>query len=106
MTGVQTCALPIFCEPRGVAVLVPDEVDQDSVHALIYDELTRGRVPAGAKYDLADVAERLVEAGADGVVLGCSELGLVLAPGSLSVPVLDATALHARAIVDAALALG
>ena len=52
---------------------------------------------------MLDVSERLIAAGADGVVLGCSELGLVLAPGSLPVPVLDATALHARAIVDAAL---
>ena len=94
---------PDVCEPRGVSVVVPDEVDQASVHALIYDELTHGRVPVAARYEMADVAERLVEAGADGVVLGCSELGLVLAPGSLSVPVLDATALHARAIVDAAL---
>jgi aspartate racemase len=94
---------PDVCGPGGIEVLVPDEDDQQTVHDLIYDELTGGRVPPGAKYAVADIAERLVEAGADGVVLGCSELGLVLAPGGLSVPVLDTTALHARAIVDAAL---
>jgi aspartate racemase len=92
------------CGPLGIEVVVPDEADQTLLHDLIYDELTHGRVPPGAKYDAADVADRLVEAGADGIVLGCTELGLVLGPGSVAVPVLDATALHARAIVDAALA--
>jgi aspartate racemase len=92
------------CGPLGIEVVVPDEADQAVVHDMIYDELTHGRVPPAAKYDAADVAERLAGQGADGVVLGCSELGLVLGPGSVSVPVLDATALHARAIVDAALA--
>ncbi len=92
------------CGPRGIAVVVPDPADQDTVHDLIYDDLTLGRVPPSGKYAVAEVSDRLIEAGADAVVLGCSELGLVLAPGQLSVPVLDATALHARAIVDAALA--
>jgi aspartate racemase len=92
------------CEPRGVSVVVPDADDQTAVHDLIYDELTLGRVPAAGKYTMLEVSDRLIAAGADGVVLGCSELGLVLAPGALPVPVLDATALHARAIVDAALA--
>ena len=47
---------------------------------------------------------RLVEDGADAVVLGCTELALVLGPGDLAVPVVDTTALHCRALVDAALA--
>ncbi len=95
---------PDVCEPLGIEVIVPDEDDQECVHDVIYDELTHGRVPPAAKYAVTEVADRLVDAGADGVVLGCSELGLVLAPGSLDVAVLDATALHSRAIVDAALA--
>ncbi len=95
---------PDVCEPRGIKVIVPDEADRATVHSMIYDELAHGRVSATSRYDAREVADRLVEAGADGVVLACTELSLVLAPGVLDVPVLDSTALHCRALVDAALA--
>ena len=95
---------PDVCGPRGLEVLIPDEADRDDVHHAIYSDLTRGTATPTSKYAVRSAADRLVAAGADAVVLGCSELGLVLAPGDLPVPVLDSTALHCRALVDAALA--
>lgn len=95
---------PDVCGPRGVEILVPGEEDRAAVHESIYSELTRGLVTAQARATAYEAAVRLVADGADGVVLGCTELALVLAPGDLDVPVLDTAALHCRAIVDAALA--
>jgi aspartate racemase len=95
---------PDVCGPLGIEVLTPDETDRATVHAMIYDELTHGRVTAAARHDIRDISDRLVKAGAQGVVLGCSELAMVLTPGVLDVPVLDSTALHCRALVDRALA--
>ncbi len=95
---------PEVCGPLGLEVLVPDEADRDVVHAAIYDDLTKGTATPASRYAVRAAADRLVDIGADCVVLGCSELGLVLAPGDLHVPVLDSTALHCRALVDASLA--
>jgi len=95
---------PDVCGPRGLDLIVPDADDQAAVHEVIYAELTRGVVSARARATAYDAATRLVDAGADAVVLGCTELALVLAPGDLAVPVVDTTALHCRAIIDAALA--
>ena len=95
---------PDVCTPRGIEVIVPGEEDRAAVHASIYDELTRGIVSARSRAIAYEAAVRLVEDGADAVVLGCTELALVLGPGDLEVPVVDTTALHCRALVDAALA--
>ncbi len=95
---------PDVCGPRGIDVLVPGEEDRAAVHASIYDELTRGVVSARSRATAYEAAVRLVDDGADAIVLGCTELALVLHPGDLPVPVIDTTALHCRALVDAALA--
>ena len=95
---------PDVSGPRGLEVLVPGAEDRDALHHSIYAELTRGLVTANARSVAFEAATRLVADGADAVVLGCTELALVLHPGDLPVPVLDGTALHSRAIVDAALA--
>jgi aspartate racemase len=93
---------PDVCGPRGLQVLVPGALDREAVHESIYAELTRGVVSARSRAVAFEAASRLVDDGADAVVLGCTELALVLHPGDLPVPVLDGTALHCRAIVDAA----
>jgi aspartate racemase len=95
---------PDVCGPRGMQVLVPGEEDREALQHSIFAELTRGLVTAAARSVAYEAAVRLVADGADSVVLGCTELALVLSPGDLPVPVLDGTALHCRAIVDAALA--
>lgn len=95
---------PDVCGPLGVEILVPDSADRDAVHQAIYADLAKGTATATSRFAVREAAGRLINQGADAVVLGCTELALVLAPGDLSVPVLDSTALHCRALVDAALA--
>ena len=89
---------------HGVEVVVPDADDRAAVHRVIYDELCRGVVADTSREALSDVMARLVDVGADGVVLGCTELELLLGPADAAVPLFPTTRLHVAAAVDAALA--
>lgn len=85
---------------RGLDVLVPDEADRETVHRVIYDELVHDVVRDDSRSAYLDVVERLRSRGADAVVLGCTEIGLLLAPGDGPLPLYDTTALHVAAGVD------
>ncbi len=85
---------------RGLDVLVPDADDRDLVHRVIYDELVHDVVRPESREAYLEVVRRLVTAGADSVVLGCTEIGLLLHDGDAEVPLLDTTALHVAAGVD------
>jgi aspartate racemase len=89
---------------HGVDVLVPEGDDLTLVHDVIYDELVLGVVRDESRAAYVDVVRRLVERGAGGVVLGCTEIELLIGPDDVDVPVFATTALHARAAVDFALA--
>ena len=93
-------------ERFGLEVLVPGEGDRERVHRMIYDELCHGRVLDASRARLLEVVARLQAAGAEGVVLGCTELPLLLAAGAAAVPLFDTTRLHVEAALDAALAAG
>jgi aspartate racemase len=84
----------------GVDVLLPEPADQDRVHAVIYDELTRGIVSEGARADYLAVIDKLAAAGAEAVVLACTEQGLLLHDGDASVPLIDTTDVHCRGLID------
>lgn len=88
---------------HGLEVLVPGGDDLTLVHDVIYDELVLGVVRDESRAAYVDVVRRLVDRGAGGVVLGCTEIELLLGPGDVDVPVFATTALHARAAVDFAL---
>lgn len=88
---------------HGIEVLVPEGDDLALVHDVIYDELVLGVVRDESRAAYVDVVRRLVERGAGGVVLGCTEIELLIGPDDLDVPVFATTALHARAAVDFAL---
>ena len=88
----------------GLEVLVPAPADRDTVHRVIYDELVHGIVTDASRAEYRAVIDRLVLAGADSVILGCTEITLLVGADDSPVPVLDTTALHARAAVDRALA--
>ena len=89
---------------HGIACVVPDDAGRAEVHRVIFDELCKGVFDAGSRRRLAGIVARLVEHGADGVLLGCTELTLSLTPDDVAVPLFDTTALHALAAVDFALA--
>jgi aspartate racemase len=89
---------------HGSELLVPEEADRDLVHRVIYDELCKGIVTDASRRGYQDVIERLVERGAEGIILGCTEIELLVGQEHSPVPVFPTTRLHVEAAVDAALA--
>lgn len=86
----------------GLDVVVPQEADREIVHRVIYDELVHGVVRDDSRIAYRGVIERLVAAGADAVILGCTEITLLVGAADSPVPVFDTTALHARGAADRA----
>jgi aspartate racemase len=91
-------------EERGLSVLVPEPEDRDTVHRIIYDELVLGVVSEASRELYREVMQRLVDRGAEGIILGCTEIAMLVGPADARVPLLDTTELHALAAVDRALA--
>lgn len=89
---------------HGLDVIVPDADDRALVHRVIYDELIAGRIEPASRAAYRGVIARLVDRGAEAVVLGCTEIMLLIGPDDAAVPVFDTTAIHAEAAVTAALA--
>jgi aspartate racemase len=93
-------------ESHGLRVLVPDADDRALVHRVIYDELCRGVVVEESRRAYVEIVDRLVSRGAQGVILGCTEIELLIQPGDLSVPSFPTTQIHAETAVNAALDTG
>ena len=85
---------------HGLKVLVPEPPDRDTVHRIIYDELCLGRVMETSRTAYREVIDRLVHAGAEAIILGCTEITMLIGPEHSPVPLFDTTALHARAAAD------
>ncbi|WP_233517410.1 aspartate/glutamate racemase family protein [Geodermatophilus marinus] len=88
---------------QGLRVLVPGADDRAAVHRVVYDELCRGVVREGSRQVYRQVIDRLVAAGAEGVVLGCTEIELLVGAADSPVPVFPTTRLHVEAAVAVAL---
>jgi aspartate racemase len=86
-----------------IEVVVPAEDEQAVVHRVIYDELCRGKVRDLDRQACLQVIDKLTKRGAEGIVLGCTELPLLIRLGDVRVPVFDTTRLHAEAAVEMAL---
>ena len=84
-------------------VLIPDDADRGVVHKIIYEELCLGVVRDASRAEYRRIIERLVDQGAQGVILGCTEISLLVGPSDSSVPVFDTTAIHARKAAEWAL---
>jgi aspartate racemase len=88
---------------HGIDALVPDEAGRERVHRIIYDELCRGIIrPESKAVYLAEI-DRLRAAGADSVIFGCTEVGMLIAQADLDLPVFDTTVIHAERALDFAL---
>lgn len=86
-----------------LTVLTPDDSDRRLVHRVIYDELCVGDIRDESRVAYRQIMARLVERGAQGIILGCTEITLLVGSTNASVPVFDTTRLHAQAAVDLAL---
>ena len=89
-----------------IDLLVPREDDMDTIHQIIYNELCEGRIKASSRRVCAGIISKLVDEGAEGIVLGCTELPLLIQPSEMHAPIFDTTRLHAEAAVNLALAEG
>ena len=87
----------------GLEVLVPVKQDRDIVHHVIYEELCQGKIEASSKLEYVRIMAELVKQGAEGIILGCTEIMLLVSQADSSVPVFDTTTIHAVAAVDFAL---
>ena len=89
---------------HGIEAIVPPPAQRDEVHRVIYEELCQGRIEASSRESYRRIMAELVAQGAQGLILGCTEIGLLVGAEDASVPLFDTTALHAQAAVDFALA--
>ncbi|MFT4296961.1 MAG: aspartate/glutamate racemase family protein [Micropruina sp.] len=87
---------------HGIASLIPNDADRATVHRIIYEELVQGIVTEESRQVYRDVIGRLVDAGAEGIVLGCTEIELLIGQPDSPVPVFPTTALHVTAALVAA----
>jgi aspartate racemase len=85
---------------RGVEMLVPDEPGMQAVHDIIYRELAHGVVNADSRQRYLAEIDALITRGAQAVILGCTEIGMLLRDGDAPVPLLDTTVLHCAALTD------
>jgi aspartate racemase len=90
-------------ELYGIEVLIPAEDDRVEVHRVIYEELALGVISETSRAAFRDIIDRLVYDGAEGIILGCTEIGLLVGPADSPVPLFDTGALHVRSAVDLAL---
>lgn len=88
----------------GIRVLVPEEEERVIVDRIIFDELCQGKIEDSSRRDYVKIIAKLVGQGAQGIILGCTELPLLIQPGDITVPLFDTTRLHAEAAVNLALA--
>jgi aspartate racemase len=93
-----------LAERYGLEVIVPDEEDRATVHRIIYDELVAGRIESASREAYRAVISRLAAAGAQAVILGCTEIMLLVGQEDSPVPVFDTTAIHVASALDQALA--
>ncbi|WP_421322021.1 aspartate/glutamate racemase family protein [Aeromonas veronii] len=91
-------------ERFGLAVLVPDDAERERVHRIIYDELCLGEIRASSRAEYLAIIAGLAAAGAEAVILGCTEIALLVGDARAAVPLYDTTAIHAEAAVALSLA--
>jgi aspartate racemase len=88
---------------QGIDCLVPAQAERDEVHRIIFEELCKGRIDDASRRALQEICGELAGRGAQGIVLGCTELSLILGEGDVPLPTFDTTSLHALAAVEFAL---
>ena len=90
-------------EQHGLSVLVPNDADREIIHNVIYQELCLGEVKESSKQEYLRIIDALAEQGAEAVILGCTEIGMLVKQQDTEVPLLDTTEIHGQKAVELAL---
>ncbi|WP_140919213.1 aspartate/glutamate racemase family protein [Limnobaculum xujianqingii] len=80
---------------HGIEVIVPDEADREIVHRVIYQELCLGKIDTESRQQFSRIMQQLADKGAQGIILGCTEIGLLVGAKDASVPLYDTAEIHA-----------
>jgi aspartate racemase len=91
-------------QKHGLQVIIPTPEDRAIVHRVIYDELVIGKINPTSRAQYQRIIDELVQQGCEGIVLGCTEIGLLVKEADSRVPLFDTTQIHAIAAVEYALA--
>ena len=81
---------------QGIEVLIPNDADVDVVNRIIYDELCLGKILEESKAVYLDIIHELARNGAQGIILGCTEIGLLIQQSATDIPLFDTTLIHAK----------
>ena len=87
-------------ENKGIEVIIPNELDRQIIHDIIYNELILGLIKEESKESYIKIINKMIEEGIEGVVLGCTEIPMLIKQGDVPVEVFDTTEIHSRAAVD------
>jgi aspartate racemase len=87
----------------GIEVIIPNEKDRDIVHKTIYDELVHGKTESESRKEFQRIINDSIKIGAEGVVLGCTEIPLLIKDSDVNIPIFDTTKIHAESAVEFAL---
>ena len=101
-----TMEKPFYAErlaAHGIDTLTPEKADRDALHAIIFDELVVGVITEASRAAVLEIIAAGRAAGADGIIFGCTEIGLLLDPAEMPLPTVDTAVAHAEAAVDFAL---
>ncbi len=101
-TMIQSFFRDRLVEKSGAEILVPDNDDIGTIHNIIYQELTQGIIRETSRRAYIEVIERLYARGAETIILGCTEIGLLVKPEDVEVPLVDTTSVHCELAVDLA----
>ena len=89
---------------KGINVIIPDADEQETINGIIYDELCKGVINENSKLKYTEIIGKMIKKGANGIILGCTEIGLLIKQKDVAVKVFDTTILHAKKAVEFALA--
>ena len=87
-------------EKYGIDIIIPPENQRKTVHSIIFDELCVGKIDTSSKERMLEIMRGLISSGAEGIILGCTEIPLLINQDDVDFPVFDTTAIHARAVVS------
>ena len=84
----------------GIEAIIPEQEDRNEIHRVIYSELSAGKIIESSKESYISIINKLIKKGAEGVILGCTEIPLLISQEDVSIPVFDTTRIHANAAYD------